>query len=43
MRNHEMVRSKMSPRNLADDWRLIGKFSRRRGGKELDVKIFFEI
>ena len=26
-----MLWSKMSPRNLADDWKLIGKFCWRRG------------
>jgi len=34
----------MSPRNFADDWRLIGKSSvGEKGAEELDVRIFFEI
>jgi len=28
-----MLWSKMSPKNLADNWKLIRKFYRRRGGR----------
>jgi len=41
---HEILWLKMSPRNLADDWSLIGKFCRRRGGGDkFAERIFYGI